>query len=152
MRSLNLPTYSFKIKFSENREFIYDNFRKKYLQLTPEEWVRQNFASYLVHGLGYPAGRIVLEKSLKYNKLNKRCDILVYSNEGDPLLLVECKAPEIKIVSSTFDQIAIYNLTFKVKYLIVTNGLNHYCAEVDFGNKEIKFLKEIPDYISLTTA
>mgnify|MGYP006280073503 FL=1 len=149
MRSLNLPTYSFKIKSFDNKKFIFDSFRKKYLQLTPEEWVRQNFAAYLVHEKSYPGGRIVLEKSLKYNKLSKRCDILVYNNEGEPVLIVECKAPEIKIVSSTFDQIAIYNLNFKVRYLIVTNGLSHYCAMVDFEERKINFLNEIPVYESL---
>lgn len=149
MRSLNLPTYSFKIKSLDNKKYIFDSFRKKFLQLTPEEWVRQNFAQYLVHERSYPAGRIVLEKSLKYNKLNKRCDILVYNKEGEPVLLVECKAPEIKIVSSIFDQIAIYNVNFKVKYLIVTNGLNHYCAQVNFTKKSIDFLNEIPEYEKL---
>lgn len=152
MRSLNLPTYSFKIKSSADKEYIYDSFRKKYLQLTPEEWVRQNFAFYLVQDLNYPAGRIVLEKSLKYNQLNKRCDILVYNKEGEPVVLIECKAPEVRIIPSVFDQIAIYNLHFRVKYLIVTNGLSHYCAKVDFEQKSINFLKEIPDYKSLVTS
>ncbi len=146
MRSLNLPTYFFKIKSSDNKNYIFDPFRKKYLLLTPEEWVRQNFASYLVHERSYPAGRLVLEKSLQYNKLIKRCDILVYSSEGKPVLLVECKAPEVKIGSSTFDQIAVYNLNFKVKYLMVTNGLSHYCAAVNFEKKTIDFLNEIPKY------
>ncbi len=149
MRSLNLPTYSFKIKSIDNKDYIFDIHRKKYLQLTPEEWVRQNFVRFLIQERSFPAGRIVLEKSLKYNKLSKRADILVYNTEGEPLLLVECKAPGIKIVSSVFDQIAIYNLTFRVKYLIVTNGLSHYCAEVDFEKKRVSFLSEIPVYNTL---
>jgi hypothetical protein len=150
MRSLNLPTYSFKIKSVEGKEYIYDNFRKKFLYLTPEEWVRQNFACFLVNEYSYPRGRIVLEKSLKYNKLSKRCDALVYNHTGEPVLMVECKAPGVKINANVFDQIAVYNMTFKVEYLIVTNGLNHYCAKIDFEEAKINFLKAIPTYSEIS--
>lgn len=149
MRSLNLPTYSFKIKSDSDKEFIFDDLRKKYLILTPEEWVRQNFVQFLIRERNYPAGRIVLEKSLKYNRLQKRCDILVFNSENNPAAMVECKAPEVKINAGVFDQIAVYNMTFKVRYLIVTNGIDHYCAEIDFLNAKVTFLDAIPEYEQL---
>ena len=146
MRSLNLPTYSFKIKSAEGQDFIFDPFRKKYLRLTPEEWVRQNFASFLVHEKSYPASVIVMEKSLTWNKMSKRCDILVYGLEGMPVLMVECKAPSVTIREEVFDQIAVYNMVFRVKYLLVTNGLRHYSCHVDFENRKIRFLSDIPEW------
>lgn len=146
MRSLNLPTYSFKIKSDGAKQYIFDKLRKKYVVLSPEEWVRQNFTWFLIEERGYSPGRIVLEKSLKFNKLIKRCDILIYNQRLEPVVMVECKAPEVKINPGVFDQIAVYNLTFKVEYLIVTNGLNHYCARIDFQKEEVKFLKDIPSY------
>jgi hypothetical protein len=149
MRSLNLPTYSFKIKSEAGKDYIFDTFRKKFVFLSPEEWVRQNFAMFLINERGYPMGRIVIEKSLRYNKLSKRCDILVYDDTFNPVLMVECKAPGIKIGPSVFDQIAIYNLTFKVQYLIVTNGINHYCARIEFQNSKVNFIDDIPEYESI---
>ena len=146
MRSLNLPTYSFKIKSDGEKNYIFDAFRKKYVILTPEEWVRQNFAQFLVQDKKFPSGRMVIEKSLKYNRLAKRCDILVYNNKSEPAAMIECKAPEVKIHASVFDQIAVYNMTFKVRFLIVTNGLEHYCAEIDLVGKKVKFLDHIPMY------
>jgi hypothetical protein len=146
MRSLNLPTYSFKIKSDENKDYIFDVFRKKYIQLTPEEWVRQNFAHFLIEERQYPTGRMVLEKSLKINQLVKRCDILIYNIEMQPVVLVECKAPEVKIKAEVFDQASIYNLKFKVRYLMVTNGLTHYCARIHFDEERAEFLNEIPPY------
>lgn len=146
MRSLNLPTYSFKIKSEGDRNYIFDPYRKKYLLLTPEEWVRQNFASFLINEKDYPSGRIITEKTLKYNQLTKRCDILIYDRNLNPLALIECKAPEVKITGSVFDQIAVYNLNFKVRYLMVTNGLSHYCARINFTKKTVEFMKEIPLY------
>ncbi len=146
MKTLNLPTYSLKIKSEQNLEYVYDQFRKKYVRLTPEEWVRQNFAHYLVNEKSFPASRMMLEKSLQINKMSKRCDILVSNDAGDPVVMVECKAPEINIGQSTFEQVSVYNLAFKVKYLVITNGLQHYCCVVDFEKKSVDFLKEIPDY------
>jgi len=146
MKALNLPTYSLKIKSENGLEYVYDQFRKKYVRLTPEEWVRQNFAVYLVNEKSYPASRMMIEKSLKVNKMSKRCDILVCDDEGRSVLMVECKSPEIKIGQSTFEQVSVYNIAFKVKYLIITNGLQHYCCTVDFTNQTVNFLKEIPQY------
>ena len=146
MKALNLPTYSLKIKSEKNQEYIYDSFRKKYVRLTPEEWVRQNFAHYLVREKSFPGSRITLEKTLRINKLTKRCDILVYNDTGDAVLMVECKSPEIKIGQQTFEQVSVYNLAFHVGYLIITNGLKQYCCKVDFTERSVNFLKEIPDY------
>ncbi|MCF8380229.1 MAG: type I restriction enzyme HsdR N-terminal domain-containing protein [Bacteroidales bacterium] len=148
MQALNLPTYSFKIKSEGESFLIFDEFRKKNVILSPEEWVRQNFARFLTEGRGVPAGRIVIEKSLSINKLTKRCDILVYGN-SEPLILVECKAPEVKITQAVFDQIAVYNMHFKLKYLIVTNGLDHYCGQWDDKAGSLVFLEDIPFYNSI---
>jgi len=150
MRTLNLPRYSFKIKSIQDSDHIFDPLRKKYVKLTPEEWVRQNFVQFLISDKGFPGGRIVIEKSLSYNKMIKRCDILAYGESMDPLLIVECKAPEVKIKKEIFDQIAVYNMNFKLKYLIVTNGLAHYFCTVDFENRKVKFLNRIPDYRELS--
>jgi len=146
MKALNLPTYSLKIKSENGLEYVYDQFRKKYVRLTPEEWVRQNFAVYLVNEKSYPASRMMIEKSLKVNKMSKRCDILVCDDAGRPVLMVECKSPEIKIGQSTFEQVSVYNIAFHVKYLIITNGLQHFCCSVDFINQTVDFLKDIPQY------
>ncbi len=151
MKALNLPTYSLKIKSENDLEYVYDQFRKKYVRLTPEEWVRQNFSHYLVSEKLYPASRMMLEKSLSVNKLSKRCDILVCNDTGDPVLMVECKSPEIKIGQSTFEQVSIYNLAFRVKYLIITNGLQHFCCVVDFESRSVNFLSEIPEYDRIRT-
>ena len=144
MQTLNLPTYSFKIKSENERLLIFDDFRKKTVVLTPEEWVRQNFARFLVEERGVPSGRVVIEKSLSINKLSKRCDILLYG-DSQPLLIVECKSHTIKIDQSVFDQIMVYNMQFHVRYLIVTNGLDHFCFKLD-ENGKMNFLNDIPNY------
>jgi hypothetical protein len=146
MQALNLPPYQFKFKETEGRLMIFDSFRKKYVVLTPEEWVRQNFISYLISEKKFPASLIAVEAGLKYNQLQKRADILVYDKQGGPLLLVECKAPEVKITQDTFDQVARYNMTFKVKYLVVTNGMNHFCCQMDYSDNSYVYLKDIPVY------
>jgi hypothetical protein len=146
MKGLNLPTYSFKMKSDGNYDYIFDKYRKRYVRLTPEEWVRQNIGQYLEFEKGYPGSRIVLEKSLKVNGLNKRSDILIYDSLGMPLLLGECKAPDVKITNDTFLQASVYNYKFKVRYLLVTNGMQHYCSSINFETGEIGFLKEIPFY------
>ncbi len=117
--------------------------------LTPEEEVRQRFARYLGEEKGYPASLMQTEFSLKFNEMIRRCDILVHKPAGKPAVLVECKAPEVKISENTFDQVARYNMVFKVKYLMVTNGFKHYCCYVDFETGKVQFLKVIPSYIEL---
>lgn len=149
MRKLNLPVYDFRHRTEGEMTMVLDVYRKRFVKLTPEEEVRQRFARYLVEEKGFPASLIMTEYSLKLNKLTRRCDILVHKPAGHPALLVECKAPEVSISQASFDQVARYNLAFKVRYLIVTNGLKHYCCQLDFETERIEFLQEIPSYEAL---
>ena len=146
MQELNLPKYQFKFKEVDKKLQIFDAFRKKYVVLTPEEWVRQNFLHYLVTEKKYSPSLIALEQSLKYNQLQKRADVLIYDKTGIPLLMVECKAPDVKISQDTFDQIARYNMSFKVSYLVVTNGMDHFCCKMDYTDNSYQFLEEIPGF------
>ncbi|WP_405605632.1 type I restriction enzyme HsdR N-terminal domain-containing protein [Polaribacter sp. Asnod1-A03] len=146
MQKLNLPSYNFKLKSSENKTLIFDKLRKKYLVLTPEEWVRQHYVYFLIDQKKYPVSLIALEKQLTINNRKKRTDILVFNAEGKPDIIVECKAPSIKITQDTFDQIARYNLKLKANFLIVTNGFQHFYCKMDFENETYIFLREIPDY------
>ncbi len=146
MQQLNLPPYQFKMKKDGERIQIFDAIRKKYVVLTPEEWVRQNILQYLIQEKNFPSSLIAVEAGLKYNQLQKRADVLVYDKSGSPFLLVECKAPEVKITQDTFDQIARYNLIFKVKYLVVTNGLNHFCCIMDYTDNSYQYLDFIPTF------
>lgn len=146
MIKLNLPDYSFKFKNKENKLYIFDIIRKKYVMLTPEEWVRQNFIFYLSEEKNYPKSLISIEKEFKINNLIKRSDILIFDKMGLPNIIVECKAPKIKITQDTFDQIARYNLKIQAKYLIVTNGLEHFFCKLDHENMKYDFLTEIPVY------
>ena len=146
MEKLNLPQYPIKIKEEGGKQYIFDPIRKKYLVLQPEEWVRQNFIQFLIQEKQYPASLIEIEKGLKLNELTKRADIVVSDNYGKPSVLIECKAPKVKINQEVFEQIARYNNVFKVPFLIVTNGLDHYCAKIDFKSNSFEFLEEIPDY------
>jgi len=144
MQELNLPKYQFKLKEADGKIKIFDAFRKRYVVLTPEEWVRQNFLQYLITEKKYAASLIAVEAGLKYNELQKRADILVYDKQGSPFLLVECKAPEVKISQDVFDQVAGYNMSFKVTYLVVTNGMDHFCCKMDYEKNNYRFLEEIP--------
>jgi hypothetical protein len=146
MQKLNLPTYPFKLKSNEKQTLIFDNLRKRYFVLTPEEWVRQHFVQFLIEEKKYPVSLIAIEKQLTINALKKRTDIVVFDKSGNPDIIVECKAPHIKIAQDTFDQIARYNLKLNAKYLIVTNGLDHFFCKMDFENENYIFLEEIPDY------
>ena len=146
METLNLPTYPFKIKSEGKRKFIFDEFRKKYVALTPEEWVRQHVIHYLINIKGYPKSLIAVEKQLIINTLKKRFDILVFNTKGLPDLIIECKSPSINISQDTFDQIARYNLKLNATLLMVTNGLVHYYCELDPLNKQYIFLKDLPAY------
>ncbi|MFY0483058.1 type I restriction enzyme HsdR N-terminal domain-containing protein [Flavobacterium sp. PLA-1-15] len=146
MQQLNFPTYNFRFKNSENKTAIFDEIRKKFIILTPEEWVRQNVVQYLLQEKKYPKSLINVEKLLKINGLVKRYDVVVFNNDGSIFILVECKGQEIKISQTTFDQIARYNMTLQAEYLMVTNGLNHYFCQMDFENERYAFLRELPDY------
>ncbi|MBT3207176.1 MAG: type I restriction enzyme HsdR N-terminal domain-containing protein [Bacteroidetes bacterium] len=146
MQSLNLPNYNFRYKLIDDRKYIFDQFRKKYVALTPEEWVRQNFVNYLIDEKKFPQQLITIEMFLSINKMKRRCDIAVFDKFGKALLIVECKSPKVKISQNTFEQIANYNIKLKVNYLIVTNGLSHYCCKIDHSNNSYKFLQKIPEY------
>jgi len=146
VEKLHLPTYQFSIKSSEKKATIFDSLRKKYVVLTPEEWVRQNFVQYLIQEKHYPISLIAIEKQLKVNGLKKRADIILFNKLGKPNIIVECKAPKIKITQAAFDQIARYNLKLEAQILIVTNGLEHFCCTMNHTDKSYKFLKEIPVY------
>ena len=143
---LNLPTYSFRIKEKEDKRFIFDAFRRKWVALTPEEWVRQNFIRYLTDDKHYPGALISIEHSLRMNQQNFRADAVIFSNTGKPSVIIECKAPGVNISQHVFDQIVPYNMEFNVKYLIVTNGMNHYCCMINQQTLSYTFLPDIPDY------
>ncbi len=149
MRKLNLPAYDFRYRTEDGNLMVLDVYRKRFVKLTPEEEVRQRFARYLVEEKGFPASLVMTEYALKVNTLSRRCDILVHKPAGNPAVLVECKAPEVNINQASFDQVARYNLAFRVRYLMVTNGLKHYCCEIDFETGKIIFLKEVPAYAEL---
>lgn len=146
MQKLNFPSYSFRFKNSENKVSIFDEIRKKFIILTPEEWVRQHVVQYLLQEKKYPKSLINVEKVLHVNGLRKRYDIVLFNPNGSIFALVECKAPHITISQATFDQIAQYNMTLQSQYLMVTNGLNHYYCTMDFENEKYEFLKSIPEY------
>jgi len=146
VQPLNLPTYQFKIKSKENKQFIFDLIRKKYVVLTPEEWVRQHILHFLIFKKGYPKSLIAVEKQLTINTLVKRFDILVFNTKGLAHLIIECKAPKVKITQDAFDQIARYNLKLNAAYLMVSNGLDHYYCELDTINEQYLFLKDLPAY------
>lgn len=146
MLRLNLPPFPFKIARNESYTTIFDPLRKKYVALTPEEWVRQHFVQFLINEKGFPAALIANEIGIKLNRTSKRCDTVVYNKELTPVVLIEYKAPEIEITQKVFEQISRYNIVFKVPYLIISNGLNHYCCRIDYETQQVSFLKEIPDY------
>jgi len=146
MEKLNLPKYKFKIKNRENKLYIFDIIRKKYVVLSPEEWVRQHFLNYLIIDKKYPKSIIAIEKQLNYNGLVKRTDILVFDKLGQPDIIVECKSPRIQISQEAFDQIARYNLRLDANFLIVTNGIQHYYCKLDHRNEQYVFLEGIPEY------
>lgn len=146
MEKLNFNDYSFRIKEVDSKRFIFDEIRRKFVVLQPEEWVRQHVICYLIQEKGYPISLINVEKELKINDISKRYDIVVFSKNGDILLTVECKAPQVQITQKTFDQIARYNLVLKSDFLMITNGLNHYFCTVDYVQKKYIFLKDLPAY------
>lgn len=149
MQQLNFPLYSFRFKNKENKPAIFDDIRKKFVILQPEEWVRQHCVQFLMKDKNYPKSHINVEKKLMINQLTKRYDIVVFNADGSIFLIVECKAPQIVINQQVFDQVAQYNLSLNAKYLMVTNGLNHYYCEMDFTNERYNFLEELPHYNNL---
>ena len=146
MHELNLPSYDVRLKRDGEKIRIFDTVRKKYVACTPEEWVRQHFMHYLISQKDTPTGLIVFEKKIKFNNMTRRPDILVYDNKSKPVLIVECKAPDVTISQETFDQIARYNSVIRAPYLVVTNGLKHYCCKMDHDSNNYRFLEDIPGY------
>ena len=149
MTKLNLPAFDFKLKEKEGKQYIYDSIRRKYVVLTPEEWVRQNFVHFLINEKKFLQGLMGNEVSLIQNGIKRRCDTLVSDNHGNPLVIVEYKAPGIDITQKVFDQIVRYNYVLRAKYLIVSNGLCHYCCKINYDESNYSFLKEIPLYCDL---
>ena len=146
MLPLNFPAYNFRFKNSENKVHIFDVIRKKFVVLQPEEWVRQHWVHHLIEGKKYPKSLVNVEKQLVINSLKKRYDLVVFNSDGSIRILVECKAPKIKIDQTTFDQIARYNMSLKAEYLIVSNGLEHFYCKMNFEQEKYTFLKDISDF------
>lgn len=146
MQELNLPKYEFRIRSENGKQQIFDTIRKKFVVLTPEEWVRQNFTQYLVQEKNYPASLIAVEMKITYNRKPQRGDIIIYDKTAKPHTVVECKAPSVSITQEVFYQAARYNSQLMAKYIIVTNGLQHYCCQMDYTNGQHKFLQEVPDW------
>lgn len=146
MEMLNLPPFDYKIKHSDANTMIFDVLRRKYVTLTPEEWVRQHFIHYLITTLRYPKSLLSIERGAIYNKLQKRIDLCVYDQSGKPHLLVECKAAHIPITAEVVKQVSVYNQVHQARYVVITNGLQHFCWEVDFTAKSYKPLQEIPAF------
>ena len=146
MSRLNLPPFDKKIIEKDGKPFILDAIRRQYVALTPEEWVRQHFVHFLVNDRGFPQSLMANEVQLKLNGMSRRCDTVVYDRTLRPRVIVEYKAPTVNITRQVFDQICRYNMVLRVDYLIVSNGLVHYCCKVDYDARSYTFLSEIPDY------
>lgn len=149
MLQLNLPIFTPKLKKIKGDIHIFDQIRKKYLFLTPEEWVRQNFINYLTNHKGYPLSLMENEASIKLNDMSRRCDTVVYDNRLEPLVIVEYKRPTVKIDQKVFDQIVRYNIVLRVDFLIVSNGLSHFCCKMNYEDQSYSFLKSVPEYSEL---
>lgn len=150
MQQLKLPPFNIKVAEREGQTTIYDFLRHRYLRLTPEEWVRQHFTHFLVEHKGYPTALLANEVTIDVNGVARRCDSVLYKAAGGmPRMIIEYKAPHIHITQSVFQQIYSYNSVLRADYLIVSNGINHYCCQVDYDNMRVDFLKDIPNYIEL---
>ncbi len=146
---LNLPQHAFKITQKDGLYFIFDEIRKKHLVLTPEEWVRQHFIWYLINTKGFPKALLQIETGLNLNNTQKRSDVLVFNKLGEKIMVIECKAPNVKIAQASFDQAARYNSVYKAKWLVVTNGLKHYYAKINHTDASFLFVEELPNYNDL---
>ncbi len=146
MYPLNLPHYEIKINEQDGKNYIFDILRRKYVYLTPEEWVRQHFIHFLIEHKGYPAALLANEIELKIGQKRLRCDSVLYNKEAKPCMIIEYKAPTITLTQKVFDQISVYNMLMHVDFLVVSNGMQHYCCKMDYENKKYSFLKDIPNY------
>lgn len=147
MQKLNLPEYPFRIKAEGGKTLIFDSIRKKYVVLTPEEWVRQNFIQYLVAEKKFPETLMAVEKKLTVNNQTRRFDLLVYQRNGQPFLIAEFKAPNVKITQEAFDQAVRYNMALRVDFIVVSNGLQHFACAIDYKKNSFAYLPEIPFFI-----
>lgn len=146
MQTLNFSDFTFRFKQQENTILIFDEIRRKFVVLTPEEWVRQHVVHHLIHEKKYPKSHINVEKKISINGLTKRYDVVVFNSDGSYQILVECKAPQVEISQNTFDQIARYNMVIEATFLMVTNGLNHYFCQIDYHHKNYCFITDLPTY------
>lgn len=149
MYQLNLPRYDIRIGEQAGRRTILDVLRRKYVALTPEEWVRQHFVHFLIGHKGYPPALLANEIELRSGSKRLRCDSVLYDSSLRPRMIIEYKAPTVAIQQKVFDQISVYNMLPHVDYLVVSNGLSHYCCRMDYANHRYVFLREIPDYQEL---
>ncbi|SUB79590.1 Uncharacterised protein [Segatella buccae] len=146
MIQLNLPDYPIRLSGTQEHPSIFDILRRKYVALTPEEWVRQHFIHFLINQKNYPATLLANEIKLRVGNKTLRADSVLYDRELRPRMIVEYKAPHIPITQKVFDQISTYNMLLHVDYLVVSNGLQHYCCKMDYDNQKYLFLEDIPDY------
>lgn len=151
MYELNLPKYGIKIANENGHQTIFDVLRRKYVALTPEEWVRQHFVHYLIEHKGYPQALMANEIQLAIGNKKLRCDSVLYDRSLKPRMIIEYKAPTVNITQKVFDQITIYNMLLHVDYLVVSNGIKHYCCRMDYDNQKYLFLDDIPDYQEIIT-
>lgn len=146
MIAIEFPAHDFKIVQENNKDLIFDRFRKRYVILTPEEWVRQNFLNFLVKTLEYPASLIGIEKEIYLGELKKRCDIVVYNRDTQPWMIVECKEMNVPLTQLTLEQIIRYHMVLPAAYLVITNGVNTYCCQHDVAAQQWKFVPALPGY------
>jgi len=146
MKSLNLPSYPFRISEINGKPFIFDLLRRKDVALTPEEWVRQHFVRFLISARSFPPERMANEVGIHLNNTSKRCDTVVYDDFLIPLVIIEYKAPDVPVTNDVFIQIARYNAALHVPFLMVSNGIQHYCCRIDYQTMEYRFLDDIPTY------
>ena len=146
MTALNLPPFEHQLQHRAGKVAIFDSIRRKYVALTPEEWVRQHFVHYLIDQLAYPKALISVETGLRYNQLARRSDVLVHDRDGAPFMVVECKAPTVRLSSRAFEQVAVYGQSLRARYLTVTNGLDHYCCRMDYATGTYAFQAALPEF------
>ena len=149
MQPLNLPQYEIKVAQRNGRLTIFDDLRGRHVALTPEEWVRQHFVHFLIDHRSYPAGLMANEVQLRVGDKHLRCDTLLYNRELQPQMIIEYKAPTVALTQRVFDQISVYNHLLHVDFLVVSNGLQHYCCRMDYEHQTYQFLHDIPNYVNL---
>lgn len=149
VQGLNFPDYSLETRLDEGDPLIFDPVRKKWVALQPEEWVRQHVVHFLRAEKHFPDGLITIEQGFDYQGMPRRADLVAHGRDGRPVLLVECKAPDVPIDQSVFDQVALYNQVIRARYLFVTNGLTHYCSKIDWVRRRYEFIDEVPDFRTL---